>query len=255
MESDIPANKVTNTPPQAKENMWANLLVNLVIPTLILTKGSNEAYLGPTLGLVVALAFPLGYGIYDYLRTRKINLFSALGLISVLLTGGMSLLKLPAEYIAIKEAAIPGLLGLATLISIYTPYPLIRTFLYNDKVMQVEKVRQALAHYNTSDAFENTLKNATYILASSFFLSSILNYGLAKYLLKSPPGTEAYNTELGTMTALSLPVITIPSMLVMFIALFYLFRSITRLTHLTWEDILNHPEDDNSPKNPSPDKH
>lgn len=222
--------------------MLLNLLLNIVIPTLILTKGSKEAYLGPTLGLVVALAFPLGYGLYDYWRSRKINLFSAIGLISILLTGGISLLKLPPEYMAIKEATIPGLLGLATLISIYTPYPLVRTFLYSDKVMDVNKVHAALVQYNNVAAFEKSLANATYMLAGSFFLSSALNYGLAKWVLISPPGTEAYNAELGKMTALSLPVITIPSMLVFTAALFYLFRSITRLTHLHWEDILVQPE-------------
>jgi len=230
--------------PQPKENMLVNILLNIVIPTLILTKGSKEAYLGPTWGLVAALAFPLGYGVYDYLRTRKVNLFSAIGLVSVMLTGGISLLKLPPEYMAIKEATIPGLLGLATLISIYTPYPLVRTFLYNEKVMQVDKVHRALEHYNTVEAFEKSLTNATYMLAASFFLSSVLNYVLAKMVLVSPPGTEQYNSELGTMTALSLPVITIPSTLVFLGALYYLFRSITRLTHLHWEEIIISPDQD-----------
>jgi hypothetical protein len=231
-----------HSPPQHKESMLANLLLNIIIPTLILTKGSKEAYLGPTIGLLVALAFPLGYGLYDYWRSRKINIFSAIGLVSILLTGGISLLKLPPSYMAIKEATIPGLLGLATLISLYTRYPLVRTFLYNDKVMDVNKVHDALVQFNNVAAFEKSLSNATYMLAGSFFLSSALNYGLAKWVLVSPPGTEQYNAELGTMTALSIPVITIPSMLVFFAALFYLFRSITRLTHLHWEDILVQPE-------------
>ena len=233
-----PANKSS---PQ-NENMLVNILLNIVIPTLILTKGSKEAYLGPTWGLIVALAFPLGYGVYDYWRVRKINLFSAIGLVSVMLTGGISLLKLPPEYMAIKEATIPGILGLATLFSVYTPFPLIRTFLYNDKVMQVDKVHRALEHYNNVGAFEKSLTHATYMLAASFFLSSALNYMLAKIVLVSPPGTEEYNSELGTMTALSFPVITIPSMIVFMGALYYLFRSITRLTHLHWEEIIINPE-------------
>lgn len=235
-------NMATNKKPQQKENMLVNILLNIVIPTLILTKGSKEAYLGPTWGLIAALAFPLGYGLYDYWRTRKINLFSAIGLVSVMLTGGISLLKLPPEYMAIKEATIPGLLGLATLLSIYTPYPLVRTFLYNEKVMQVDKVHQALEQYNNVSAFEKSLSYATYMLAASFFLSSALNYVLAKVVLVSPPGTEQYNSELGTMTALSFPVITIPSMIVFMGALYYLFRSITRLTHLHWEEIIIGPE-------------
>ena len=40
------------------------------------------------------------------------------------------------------------------------------------------------------------------------------------------------------MTALSYPVIVVPSMLIMMAALFYLFRNIRRLTRLDLEDIL-----------------
>ncbi len=226
-----------------RENVFLNLLVNIIIPTVILMKGSKEAYLGPTLGLLVALAFPIGYGIYDYTRTRKVNFFSALGVISVMLTGGISLLKLPPEYMAIKEASIPAILGLATLGSLYTPYPLVKTFLYNDKIMQVEKVHQALVEFGNTRAFERVLNVASCMLAGSFFLSSALNYILAKVVLVSPPGTEAYNAELGKMTALSFPVITIPSMVVMIVAILYLFRNITRLTHLRWEEIMIEPEE------------
>lgn len=224
-----------------KENMLLNILLNIVVPTLILTKGSSEEYLGPTWGLLVALAFPIGYGLYDFAATRKVNLFSALGVLSVVMTGGISLLKLPPEYMAVKEAAIPALLGLATLGSLWTPFPLVRTFLYNDKIMQVGKVQRALEESNNVGAFERTLTYASCMLAGSFFLSAFLNYTLAKIVLVSPPGTEQYNAELGRMTALSFPVITIPSMLVMMIALYYLFRNITRLTHLPWDELLVEP--------------
>jgi hypothetical protein len=146
----------SNTPaaPQKKHSILANLGFNIVIPTLILSKLSGENYLGPVFGVVVALAFPLLYGLRDYLTAHKPNFFSILGVINVLLTGGMSLLKLDPQYIAIKDAAVPSLLGVATLISIYTPYPLVRTFLYNKQVMQVEKVHAALERHNALDKFE-----------------------------------------------------------------------------------------------------
>lgn len=230
--------------PQAaprQENMLLNILLNIVIPTLILVKGSKEAYLGPTVGLLVALAFPIAYGLYDYQRTRKANLFSIIGIVSVMLTGGISLLKMPPEYIAIKEASIPGILGLICLGSVYTRFPLVRTFLYNEKILNVKKVHDALTSFNTVNAFEKVLKNASYMLSASFFLSAVLNYGLAKYVVVSTPGTEAYNAELGKMMALSFPVITIPSTIVMLGALFYLFRNITHLTHLHWEEIVHQP--------------
>ncbi|RYZ96619.1 MAG: MFS transporter, partial [Moraxellaceae bacterium] len=77
-----------------KENMLVNILMNIVIPTLILTKASGDDYLGATWGLIVALAFPIGYGLKDFIARRKFNFFSALGVVSVLLTGGISLLHL-----------------------------------------------------------------------------------------------------------------------------------------------------------------
>ena len=230
---------MTQAPTEPKrESLLLNLLLNVVIPTLILTKLSGSDYLGTRWAIVAALAFPVIYGLNDFRHTRKINLFSALGVFSVVMTGGMSLLELDPKYIAYKEAGVPAVFGLATLLSLKTRFPLIRTFLYNDKILQVDKVRSALEHHQTEDAFEHALRNANYLVAASFFLSSVLNYGLARYLLVSPPGTEAFNAELGKMTALSFPVIAVPAMLVMMAALMYLFSRIKRLTHLTLDDIL-----------------
>lgn len=223
--------------PERKENVFLNLGLNIILPTIILVKFSGEQHLGPQLGIIVALAFPVLYGIYDFSAAKKINFFSVLGVLSVMLTGGISLLKLDPEYIAIKEATIPALFGIATLVSLRTRYPLVKTLLYNDKIMQVERVAQALRQRDNERAFDRTLARASCLIAASFFLSSVLNYVLAKVILVSPPGTEAYNAELGKMTALSFPVITIPAMLVLFGALYYLFRSIRRLTQLSLEQI------------------
>lgn len=228
---------MTETEPK-RENMLLNLVFNIVIPTLILTQLSAEDQLGPKWGIVVALAFPIVYGIKDYFRLHKINFFSALGVFSVMMTGGMSLLEIDPQYIAIKEAAIPAAFGIATLISLKTKYPLVRVFLFNDMVMKTEVVHEALEYRGTEAAFDSALVNASAMLAASFFLSSILNYVLARVLLVSPPGTEAYNAELGKMYALSFPVIALPAMLVMMAALFYLFRQIKLLTQLELEDIL-----------------
>lgn len=226
-------------PAPKKESFFANLLMNIVIPTLILTKLSSDEYLGATWGLIIALAFPISYGLRDFAINKKLNVFSALGVVSVLLTGGLSLLKLPPEYFAIKEAAIPGILCIITLVSIKTRYPLVKVFIYNDKVLKIHKVNEALARYNTQKQFDRTLTNASMLIAASFFLSSILNYVLAKMILVSDPGTAAFNAELGKMTALSYPVIALPMMIIMMATLFYVFRSIRLLTHLTLEEVIN----------------
>lgn len=240
MLADKPPMQTTDSQPkQKKESFFVNLLMNIVIPTLILSKLSSAEYLGPTWALIIALAFPLSYGLRDFIANKKMNVFSALGIVSVLLTGGLSLLQLDPEYFAIKEAAIPGILGIITLISIKTRYPLVKVFIYNDKVLKIQKVDAALEQFHTQKDFEGTLSNASLMIATSFFLSSALNYILAKIILVSQPGTAEFNAELGKMTALSYPVIALPMLLIMMGTLFYVFRSIRLLTQLTLEDIIN----------------
>lgn len=221
----------TSTPNEKKpQGLIPNLLFNIAIPVIILSKFSTEAYLGPVWGLVAALMFPIGYGLWELKQSGKINFFSVVGLISVLLTGGMSLLQLDPKYIAIKEAAVPGIIGLLVWFSQHSKFHLIKTMLENAQLLNMEKLQSALAQKDNSALFEQKLNFTNQLLAGSFFLSSILNYLLAKWILVSPPGTTAYNEELGRMTALSYPVIALPSMVLMMAALWYLFSQIGKLT-------------------------
>lgn len=227
----------TSTEKQKQESPFASLLINIVIPSLVLMKLSKEEYLGPTLGLVVALAFPLLYGLRDFQSRHKVNFMSVLGLVSILLTGGIGLLQLDRHWIAVKEAAIPALIGIGIIGSLKTRYPLVKKLLYNDQVLHVERVNEALKEKNNEGAFEQLLGKTSLLLAASFFVSATLNYGLAKYILTSDPGTAAFNEELGRMTALSYPVIVLPSMVVLMLALWVLLRGIKKLTGLDMETI------------------
>ena len=227
-----------NATAEPRESALLSLGVNIAIPAVILMKLSGEETLGPVGGLLLALAFPLGYGAWDFHRRREWNFISVLGFISVLLTGGIGLLQLDPKWIAVKEAAVPGVIGLAVLFSLYTPYPIVRTFLYNDKIIRVADVDAALAERDNHAAFARTLVHASWMLAASFFLSSLLNFVLAKLIVQSPAGTTAFNEELGRMTALSYPVIVIPSMAIMIIAMWYLFSRIRGLTGMDLEQIL-----------------
>ena len=228
---------MTETTAPRQENPWLSLIVNIAIPAVILMKFSTEETLGPVGGLVAALAFPLTWGIVDLVRDRRWNFISILGVVSILLTGGIGLLELDPKWVAVKEAAVPGIIGLAVVFSLKTRYPVVRSLLYNERVIQVDKVEAALDERGSRSEFERSLVTASWLLAASFFLSSILNFVLAKVVVKSPAGTTAFNEELGRMTALSYPVIVIPSMAMMMIALWYLFKSIRRHTQLGVEDI------------------
>jgi hypothetical protein len=232
-----------------KENLLINILMNIVIPTLILTKMSGDTFLGhpwglgAKWGLIVALSFPIVYGVKDFITRRKFNFFSALGIVSVLLTGSISLLHLDTKYYAIKEAAIPGLIGLLVIISTRTRYPLVKTFIYNDTILKVDKIAAILKERGNEILFEKTLRNGSYFIAISFFISSLLNYILAKIIVVSPTGTPEFNVEIGKMHAIGFPVIAVPSLIIMIATLMYIFRSIRQLTDLTMEDVMHDDSD------------
>lgn len=230
--------KALEQPPQKQESLLLNLAFNLLVPTLILTKLSTAEYLGIKMAIVVALSFPIIYGLHDFFTRGKLNFFSALGVVSVTLTGGISLMELDAIYIAIKEAAIPAMFGLATVLSLKTSQPLIHTFLLNEAILNLAAINTALDGNGRRAEFDKLLINASWILAGSFFLSSLLNYLLAVIILTAEPGTVAFNEQLGKMTALSFPVIALPATLVMLGNLFYLFRGITKLTGIALEDMI-----------------
>lgn len=223
---------------QHKPQPLIDLLVSIVIPSIILMKFSADNQLGAPGALLLALSFPIGWGLLELIKYRKFNFIALLGLISVLLTGGIGLLKLDTEWLAIKEAAIPGLIGIAVLISTRTRFPLIRTLLYNPKVLNVEKIHYVLEEKGHTSLFDNRLLNANYLLSGTFLFSSVVNYGLAKWVVTSPAGSAAFNEELGRMTLLSYPVIALPSTLMMMAIFYYLWKTIHGLTGLELEQIL-----------------
>ncbi|PSF13547.1 MFS transporter [Marinobacter fuscus] len=228
----------TQTHPDHQPRPWVDLLVSIVIPSVILMKFSGDEHLGSVNALIIGLAFPLGWGLFELVRYRKKNFIALLGLISVALTGGIGLLELDAGWLAIKEAAVPAVIGLAVLASTRTRYPLVRTLLYNPNVLDVDKIHASLDAKGCVDEFEARLLNASYFFAGTFLFSSIMNYVLAKWIVVSPAGTTAFNEELGRMTLVSYPMIAIPSMVMMILIFYYLWRSIRRLTGHTLEEVM-----------------
>jgi hypothetical protein len=227
------------TKKEKKENPLWNLAFNIVIPILVLNKFSKPEYFGAVYALIFALAFPLGYFLFDWVKKKKTNFISILGFVGILLTGIIGVFQLPTEWIAFKEASIPLIIGIAVIATIKSPFPLLKKLLYNPDLMKTEKIDAILEEKNAQAEFDKILVKSSYMLAGSFFLSAVLNYVLAKIIMHSPAGTDAFNEEYSKMLGLSWPVIALPSTIVMGFVIWYLFRSLKRLTGLTMEEMFN----------------
>ncbi|KKN24661.1 hypothetical protein LCGC14_0892650 [marine sediment metagenome] len=227
-----------NNTPAHKPRPFVDLVVSIILPSLILMKLSGDEDLGASSALILALAFPLGWGLFELIKYRKFNFIALLGLISVLLTGGIGLFELDTKWLAIKEAAIPAIIGVAVLGSTFTRYPLIKALLFNREIMDVDKIKDRLEAHNSTAVFDKRLLNATYLLAGTFLFSAIMNFILVKWLVTSPAGSAEFNEELGLLTLYSYPMIAIPSMIMMGGIFYYLWRTIHDLTGLKLDEVI-----------------
>lgn len=245
----------------AQEHPLANILINVLIPVLALSYLSKDAamqdepkfwHIGPLKALFVALAFPIGYGAWFFVKTRKMNFFSGLGLFSVLLTGGLTLFlwnkdgtvkEHAAVLFGLKEASIPFVLGVAIIASHWSKTPLLRTFLYNDTIFDIPKIERKVGELGRETDYRKVLLNATILFAVSFFLSTLMNFGMALWFLgdlnhAAVDAREVYNEKVAKITGWGFLVIGVPIMVFLFITLKKLLSGLRRITGLSDDELM-----------------
>ena len=224
--------------PAARPNPWLEIVVTIVAPPLVLMQASGDTALGPGGALLLALALPLAWGLNSWRQARGFGLMAGIGVVSTLLTGGLGLLQVDASWFAVKEAALSALLGVAVVVSAFTRKPLIHALLLHPSVFDVPRLQAALHARGTAVAFAGLMRRATVLFGLSFFVSAVLNYALARWLVSSPSGSEAFNAELGRYTLLSWPALTVPSLAMSMALLWWMARGFHQLAGLRLGDLL-----------------
>ncbi len=222
---------------QDSKKSFTNLIINIILPTIILMKLSKQDLLGQKNALILALALPFIYGTVEYIKERKHNLFSILGLVSIALTGSIGLFQLSREWMIVKETAIPLIIGLVLIIAEKLDRSIIKILFL--QIFQYDNINERFKSLNLDNQFEKLVKKSSYYVGSTFFVSAFLNYALAEYILVGEPGSEEFVASLGKMTGLSFPVITLPSMILLSTIFFILIAKIKKTTGLKLEEIIN----------------
>ena len=223
-----------------RDNLFLNLAFNLIIPILLLSKGKDWFGLDARVNLVIALLFPIGYGLRDIVFKRKVNFFSILGIVSTALKGGLGLVGANPFWVAVNEAAIPGIFAVATFLSLLTQRPLARALLFNPDVFKTSFVEEKLDSREKRSAFERLLKNCSLWIGLSFLISAALNYFVARHFVVTDPSVDLdqFNREIGAMQGWSFVIILVPSMAMFLFAVVRLFKGIKTLTGLDLEEVL-----------------
>lgn len=238
------------SPQQKKENPIVALLFNIFLPVLILNQltkrlGDN----GPLIALLIALAFPVFYAIRDYWVRRHKSWMAALGVINILLTGGLALFHLEGIWFAVKEAVFPLILGLGVLFSAFTQKPLMKVVAYNLDALNTELIDGRLRELGREIPFMQHLRKSTLFFASSFFISSFLNFVLAVRVftaidpqLSELQKSAVLNEQIAHMTWMGFIVIALPLMLFSMVVIWHLLVGVQRLTGLSLTQILPQTE-------------
>lgn len=255
----------TKTPKPAQEHPLANILINVLIPVLALSLLSKDPaiqemlgkavkpwHIGPLKALIIALAFPICYGLWFFAKTKKMNFFSGLGLLSVLLTGGLTLFlwnkdgtvkEHAAVLFGLKEASIPFVLGIAIIASHWSKTPLLRTFLYTDSIFDINKIEGKVRELGVEIDYRKVLLNATLLFAASFFVSTLLNFGMAMYFLgdldhAAPDAMSEFNAKVAKVTGWGFLVIGVPIMVFLLLTLKRLLNGLRGITGFNDEELM-----------------
>lgn len=228
---------------ESNQSSLSNILFNIFIPVMILNKGSKVG-LSPSQALLIALAFPLFFGLYSLIKEKKMNYISVLGLVNILFSGILTILALGGIWFAVKEALFPLLIGGFVLASSFTLNPFFKTLFLNPGAFNVAQIHEKLDTEEKKIIFERLMKTSTQWLSVSFLVSAILNFGLSLYIftplaesLTTTEKQELLNQQLSQMTATSLIVILVPMMIFVGSILYFAFRKTTKITGLTMDQL------------------
>tara|TARA_A100001015_G_scaffold231709_1_gene262404 strand:- start:275 stop:961 length:687 start_codon:yes stop_codon:yes gene_type:complete len=219
------------------QESFLSLLINIIIPSVILIGSKKFDSIDPIFSLIGALMFPLSYVVFELITEKKWSFIPLLGFCSILLTGSIAVFKLPPKLIAVKESLVPFIIGLVVLSSIKTKNP--GMIFITKSLFDYDKIEKKVSERGESKKLRECIIKSTILLSCSFLVSTVLNFLLAVIIVKSPSGSVEFNEEIGLMTALSYPVIAVPSVLIMFVSMWYFVKEVKKLTHYSFEEMIH----------------
>lgn len=224
-----------------KENFIVNLVCNVVVPGILLNKGGDwlPKAVPPSAILVAALMFPISYFLFDYGRRRVANPISIFGFVGTLVSGAIGLMKIDPFWFAVKEAAFPAVIGVVMYVTQAIKRPLVKAFVWNDTVLNTERIQEAVAGRNAQPQIDTLFSRATHLLAPAFLLSAIAHYLLARHMVTAHPENAAqqFNEQLGKFNLIAWPAIILPSFAYLVWLMLRFLKRVREVAGITEEEL------------------
>ncbi len=235
-----------------------NVLLSVLAPVMVLDycsiSGPELWQLGTAPAMCLALSLPLGFGVWTFIQSRRVEPLTLFGLLGTILTGVVTIYAntggsdairpdTPWWYAA-KEAAIPLLLCGAVMVTARRQDSLLRLLLYSDSIFDIPAIEKAIDEKAQQPAYQSLLWRASLFLGLSLIVSAVGNFILSLCfllpVLDQPAAQQAleYNYAVGRMTWWGYLVIGVPLLLTLVCVLRHLIARLEALTGLDRERLM-----------------
>lgn len=214
----------------------AQLVVNFVIPIIVLTKFSGPNQLGPTKGMLVALAFPVAFEVYNVWKRRKLSMLSVFAVGGILVTGLVSLLGLGEGWLAVRRSISYFVAAIAILVSVRIDKSIVGWLL--PQILDIDKVNAAVENNHKQKELKRHIVTTSYAASVVLLVIGAVSYVLTRIVIVSAANTTAYNQEYARLRILSLPYVTVPFLLGLGAVMIYFLLRIEKITGLDPEELL-----------------
>lgn len=229
-----------------------NVFLSVLAPVLVLdhcsTTGPEPWQLGTTPAMCLALSLPLGFGVWTFVQSRKVEPLTLFGLLGTILTGvvtiyantggGEAIRPDTPWWYAAKEAVIPLLLCGAVMVTARRQDSLLRLLLYSDSIFDITSIEKAVAEKAQQEHYNALLWRSSLFLGLSLVVSAVGNFILSLCfllpVLDQPAAQQAleYNYAVSSMTWWGYLVIGVPLLLTLIGVLRHLISQLEALTGL-----------------------
>lgn len=212
------------------------LIINVLLPIAILVLLSDDRFLGALPALLLAIAIPAAYGVWDLLRRRRVDASTILGILSVLLTGVIAVFKLPSGLFAVKEALIPVGFAALLLVSNRTSFPIVK--LLFDVVQRKDRVERAVENIGGEAAYRAHVERCGALWAGTMAISGVMKFTLSSLIVTADAGTKAFNTQLATYELAQIPTSKTITMVMILALIWYIGKGTGRIVGLPPSQVL-----------------
>lgn len=231
---------------QKNENPLFSLLLTIVIPSFLLEKLSSWIVHehSALISLIVALSFPITYGVYDYISKKNKSPMAILGVINISLSGGFALFQLSGPWFTIKEAAFPFFIGVFVYLSSKKEKNFFQSFILNPQFIKIQLLEQGIKETASEQKMKNLLVRSNRLFAVSFFFSALLNFILAYKIFIPIKENQAnliqaaLNSQVAKMNWMSFVVIALPLMLFSVYIFIDFFKKLKTFSNLGFKDLI-----------------